>query len=175
MTRRVVFPQTVILFSWWAGSQELYKNSEQRKRIKGSARGFESGKKKKNTKKWNTNQSAFVEMAGPEPNNPYVITMARIDPALRTSHDDIHYWLTDWLKRENKMQSGRVEKRKKKERKRLKQIRPMSQTVKVNLTLWDLHLSLSRGFPFMHASRKAAADNRKIIHYGAAKPSSLHY
>lgn len=41
-------------------------------------------------------------MAVPEPNNPYVITVANIDPALQTLHADIHYWLTERLQEEDK-------------------------------------------------------------------------
>lgn len=53
----------------------------------------ESRKKAKKPPKRNTNQCACAEMAVPEPNNPYVITMAHIDRTLRTVHADSH---TDW-------------------------------------------------------------------------------
>lgn len=48
--------------------------------------------KKKNThekKKETLIKVSFVEMAVPESNNPYVITMAHIDPALPSSRGDI--------------------------------------------------------------------------------------
>lgn len=62
-------------------------------------------------KKWNTSQSAFMEMAVPELNTwttlPYVITVAHIDPSVWTLHADIHYWRTDWLQEEDKREEYR--------------------------------------------------------------------